>query len=249
MKKFLCIILVCLLIIATALSAASCSDSASESYVDPAPAATIASWQKTYTAGDFGIRNKKDPFVEFTLNTGETIRVELYPTVAPISVDNFITYVKEGFYTGVAFHRIIEGRMIQCGGFEIKDNKYVQKTATHDAIKGEFLANGVMNTLSHTRGVISMARTSAYDSATSQFFICSAVVTGWNGLYAAFGRVIDMESMAVVSRLEKVETAKEKLYGANESLDREVTEYEKSSDVPVTRVTVKKAVLVWDNNN
>ena len=237
MKKFLCIILVCLLLIVTALSAASCSDSA-DSYVDPEPASTIASWQKKYTAGDFGIRNKKDPFVEFTLSTGETIRVELYPGVAPISVDNFITYVKEGFYTGVAFHRIIEKQMIQCGGFEIKDNKYVQKTATHDAIKGEFLANGVNNTLSHTRGVISMARTPAYDSATSQFFICSAVVTGWDGLYAAFGRVIDMESMAVVSRLEKVETGSEALYYGADAYN--------SSDVPVTRVTVKKAVLVWD---
>ena len=239
MKKFFYALLISLLLISTAVSALACSKATSDSPVDPDPTSTIAKWQKTYTAGDFGIRNKKDPFVEFTFSTGESIRLELYPTVAPISVDNFITYVKEDFYVGTAFHRIIEGQMIQCGGFEIKDNKYVQKTATHDAIKGEFLANGVNNTLSHTRGVISMARTSANDSATSQFFICSDTVSGWNGSYAAFGRVIDMESMTVVSRLEKIKTGTEDLYYGE-------TPYS-ATDVPTTRVTITKAVLVWDN--
>ena len=169
MKKVLCIILISILLIATAISALACSDETSDAAtVDPDPIGTIATWQKIYTAGDFGIRNKKDPFVEFTLSTGESIRLELYPTVAPISVENFITYVKEGFYEGTVFHRIIKGQMIQCGGFEIKEDKLVQKNATHDPIKGEFLSNGVANTLAHTRGVLSMARTSDKNSAHSQ---------------------------------------------------------------------------------
>ena len=202
------------------------------------PAATILRWQKTYTAGDFGIRSKKNPFVEFAFSTGDSIRLELYPTVAPISVDNFITYVKEGFYEGTAFHRIIEGQMIQGGGFTIKNDAYVHKDPTHDPIKGEFAKNGVNNALAHTAGVLSMARTTVYDSATSQFFICSGSVPSWNGSYAAFGRVIDKESMAAVSRFEKLETHSEDIYYGDTASS--------SSDVPITRVTIKKAVLVWD---
>ena len=222
-------------LLAACFSFAACSKK--EDTTDDA--AVIASWQEKYTAGSFGIRSKKDPFVEFTFNTGDTIRVELYKSVAPITVNNFITYVEEGFYEGVTFHRIKQGQMIQTGGFVIEDNVFVQKEPTHPAIKGEFKINGVNNTLSHTSGVISMARTDlSFDSATSQFFICSATVTGWDGSYAAFGRVIDEESMAVVSRLEKLETHSERLYyGA---------EYSTPSDVPVTRVTINKAKLVWD---
>lgn len=246
MKKIICFVLALFLLTWAAISAVACSDkngsagdfAFSGDYVDDDPAATIAKWQATYTAGDFGIRNKKDPFVEFTLSTNESIRVELYPNIAPISVNNFITYVTEGFYPGTAFHRILEGQMIQCGGFVLKEDKYVEKDATHDPIKGEFSANGVTNNLKHLRGVISMARTKVMDSATTQFFICSGTVSGWDGAYAAFGRVIDKESMDVVSRLEKLETHSENIYYGEDA--------QLSSDVPVTRVTIKNAVLVWD---
>ena len=234
MKKFICVLSICFLLTLTAFSAAACSKTQEET-----PAETIARWQATYTAGDFGIRSKSDPFVEFTLNTGESIRVELYPSVAPISVNNFVTYVEEGFYEGTAFHRIKSGQMVQGGGFTLnKDNQYVHKDPTHDAIKGEFRNNGVPNNLLHTRGVISMARTSLSDSATSQFFFCADSVPSWDGEYAAFGRVIDKESMAVISRLEKVSTGSEVLYYGESGST--------AADVPVTRVTIKKATLVWD---
>ena len=240
MKKLLCVITLLLLLFATAFSAVACSE---KQEAEPTPSEIITRWQRTYTAGDFGIHNKKNPFVEFTLDTDETIRLELYPSVAPITVENFITYVNEGFYSGCAFHRIIKGQMIQCGGFEIKDGLYVKKPPTHDPIKGEFKKNGVNNTLSHTPGVISMANTGEPDySASSEFFICSdlseAVTESYDGKYAAFGRVIDEESMAVVSRLEKVETHSEPLYQGETGYTRE--------DVPVTRVTVKSVVLVWN---
>lgn len=207
---------------------------------DKADAAqTIAEWKSKYTAGDFGIRDEKDPFVELELSNGDSIRLELYPDVAPISVVNFMKYVKDGFYDGVVFHRIIKGFMIQTGGFEEKDGRISQKTATYPAIKGEFAANGVTNNLSHTRGVLSMARTSAYDTATSQIFICSEITAqntrGLNGSYAAFGKVIDEESMQAVSKLEKVETAQKTLYYGSVA--------QTSSDVPVDTVYIKKATL------
>lgn len=231
MKKIFCFALILSVLLTTALCAACGGDKTSDVAL-----ATIDGWQKTYTAGEFGIHSKKNPFVEITLDTDETIRLELYPTVAPRSVENFLTYAREGFYDGVAFHRIIQGMMIQTGGFEVKDGAYVHKDPTHPAIKGEFYANGVNNTLAHTRGVISMARTYVNDSATSQFFICSAVYPSFDGQYAAFGRVIDLESMAVVDRLEKLETHDEPVYYGEQSVP--------SSNVPVTRVTIKKVILV-----
>jgi len=238
MKKLVSLLLITVLLFAAVLSVAACS----EKEPTASAAATIAEWQSKYTAGDFGIHSKKDPFVELKLSTGESIRLELFPNVAPISVNNFITYVQEGFYEGVAFHRIRKGEMIQTGGFEIVDDNYVQKEATHPAIQGEFLANGVVNTLSHVRGVLSMARTPAFNSATSQIFICAElgqdVTASYNGSYAAFGRVIDEESMAVVARLENVETHAEYVYYGETPVS--------ASDVPVTRVTITKATLVWD---
>ena len=233
MKKFLCILSVSLLLVVTALSAVACSSKTED------PSETLARWQRTYTAGDFGIRSLKNPFVEFTLDTNETIRLELYPTVAPITVNNFVTYVEEGFYEGTAFHRIVEGEMIQGGGFVLdKDDRFVHKDATHNAIKGEFESNGVTNNLLHTRGVLSTARTEDTNGATSQFFICAGTVSRWDGDYAAFGKVIDEESMEVVSRINKLATGTESIiYGESEI---------SSSNVPVTRVKIKKAQLVWD---
>ena len=232
MKKVFCVLLISLLLVATALSAAACSADTTEA----SPSETIAQWQKMYTAGEFGIRSKKNPFVEFTFDTDETIRLELYPNVAPLSVDNFITYVKEGFYEGIAFHRIISSA-IQWGAYEVKEDRLVYKEATHPAIKGEFKSNGVSNTLSHRKGVISMAR-STVNSATSQVFICPVDVTSYDGSYAAFGRVIDEESMTVVTRIASLNTHSEALYQGES--------YSTASDVPETRVTIKKAVLVWD---
>ncbi len=115
------------------------------------------------------------------------IVVELYPEVAPITVENFKGLVADSFYDGLIFHRIIEEFMIQGGGF---DEEYREKDCP--SIKGEFAANGINNDLPHTRGVISMARTNVFDSASSQFFIMHEDTYGrdLDGLYAAFGKVV-----------------------------------------------------------
>ncbi len=136
--------------------------------------------------------------VKFTMTSegkplGEFI-VELYPEYAPITVANFLKLVNEGFYNGVGFHRVYEGFMAQ-GGDPDGDGR---SDGTETTIKGEFASNGVVNNLSHTRGVISMARTKDPNSASTQFFICySDDYTGsLDGGYAAFGKVI--EGMEVV---------------------------------------------------
>ena len=113
-----------------------------------------------------------------------TITLELYGKTAPISVRNFVTLAKSGFYNGLNFHRIIDGFMMQGGAPN-------ENSPTLTPIPGEFSTNGYVNNLLHKRGVISMARSSVLDSATSQFFIMQADKTHLDGKYAAFGMVID----------------------------------------------------------
>ena len=115
-----------------------------------------------------------------------TITVELDGDAAPITVQNFMDLANDGFYDGLTFHRIIAGFMMQGGDPNGNGTGGSEKT-----IKGEFSANGVENSLSHTRGAISMARSQAYDSASSQFFICHADSTFLDGQYACFGYVTD----------------------------------------------------------
>lgn len=117
-----------------------------------------------------------------------TMKLELYPEIAPITVENFVNYVNDGFYDGLTFHRIYKGFMIQGGNPDGTGSGGQNLTP----IKGEFALNGVENTISHTRGTISMARTSqSMDSATSQFFICDADSTFLDRQYAAFGKLIE----------------------------------------------------------
>ena len=127
------------------------------------------------------------------------IVVELYPDVAPITVDNFKNLVSENFYDGLIFHRIIKGFMIQGGGIT---EDYKEKDCP--SIKGEFASNGVQNDLLHTRGVISMARTTVPDSASSQFFIMHEAAPHLDGDYAAFGKVV--EGIEVVDKIASVKT-------------------------------------------
>ncbi|MCI1665249.1 MAG: peptidylprolyl isomerase [Atopobiaceae bacterium] len=115
-----------------------------------------------------------------------TISVELNAVIAPITVANFAKLVNEGFYDGLTFHRVISGFMIQGG-----DPNGNGTGGSDQTIKGEFSQNGVVNTISHVRGTISMARSSSYDSASSQFFIMQADNTSLDGSYAAFGHVTD----------------------------------------------------------
>ena len=121
---------------------------------------------------------------EGTEQTGDIV-IQLRPDVAPITVENFESLVSSGFYDGLTFHRVYSGFMIQGG-----DPKGNGTGGSEKTIKGEFSANGVNNTLSHKRGVVSMARSSSYNSASSQFFICHADSTFLDGNYAAFGEVV-----------------------------------------------------------
>ena len=127
-----------------------------------------------------------NPIVTIEMEDGGVIRLELYPDIAPITVDNFVSLVKKGFYDGLIFHRVISGFMIQGG-----DPKGTGMGGPGYTIKGEFRANGVVNNIKHERGVISMARSMMPDSAGSQFFIMHADAPHLDGQYAAFGRVIE----------------------------------------------------------
>ena len=129
------------------------------------------------------------PLVRMTLENEMTMDIELYDDVAPISVKNFLKLVDEKFYEGIVFHRIIAEFMAQAGGYLVNGNNLEDAKKT-ETIKGEFKSNGVENNLKHTKGVISMARTSVKDSGSSQFFICTASAPHLDGEYAAFGKVV-----------------------------------------------------------
>ena len=137
--------------------------------------------------------------VKIEMADGGIIKIKLYSDVAPITVANFEKLVKEGFYDGLIFHRVINGFMIQGG-----DPTGTGMGGSPDNIKGEFASNGVTNNLSHTRGTISMARTMVKDSASSQFFIVHEDATYLDGEYAAFGVVT--EGMDVVDKIAGVDT-------------------------------------------
>ena len=141
----------------------------------------------------------KNPVVTIEMMNGDTIKAELYPEIAPNTVNNFISLVKKGFYDGLIFHRVISGFMIQGGcpdGTGMGGPGY--------CIKGEFLQNGFPNSLNHTEGVLSMARAMSPNSAGSQFFIMHKDAPHLDGAYAAFGKVI--EGMENVNKITDVRT-------------------------------------------
>lgn len=141
----------------------------------------------------------KNPIVTIEMNNGKTIKAELYPEIAPNTVNNFISLVQKGFYDGLTFHRVIYGFMIQGGcpyGTGTGGPGY--------QIKGEFAGNGFANNLAHEEGVLSMARSMMPDSAGSQFFIMHKAAPHLDGQYAAFGRVID--GMDVVNEIAECDT-------------------------------------------
>jgi len=150
-----------------------------------------------------------------------TITVELYPEKAPKTVENFLKLARSGFYSGLIFHRVISGFMIQGGGM---DAAFEGKHA--DSITGEFAANGhPENDISHKRGVISMARTNVPDSASSQFFIMHKDSPFLDGQYAAFGAVTD--GMDIVDKIAAVQTGSYMYY----------------QDVPVTPIVIKEVTV------
>ena len=133
------------------------------------------------------------------MENGKKIKIELYPDIAPISCENFEKLVKQGFYDGLTFHRVIPGFMIQGG---CPNGTGTGGPGWH--IKGEFASNGVKNDLKHTRGVLSMARSMMPDSAGSQFFIMHKDAPHLDGNYAAFGKVV--EGMEVVDEIAECAT-------------------------------------------
>lgn len=141
----------------------------------------------------------QNPVVTITMRNGGVIRAELYPEIAPNTVNNFISLVKKGFYNGLTFHRVIRGFMLQGGcpdGTGMGGPGY--------SIKGEFSQNGFKNDLKHTEGVLSMARSMMPNSAGSQFFIMHKAAPHLDGSYAAFGKVI--EGMDVVNTIAAGQT-------------------------------------------
>ncbi len=137
--------------------------------------------------------------IEIEMENGSLMKAELYPEIAPITVENFVKLIKEDFFAGLIFHRVIYGFMIQGGGFTVDgEHKEAQ------AIKGEFDANGTPNPLKHTRGVLSMARTMFPNSASSQFFIMHKDSPHLDGQYAAFGKVT--EGLEVVDAIAECDT-------------------------------------------
>ena len=157
-----------------------------------------------------------NPIVRITMDSGKTIRLELYPEIAPVTVENFLDLVKKGFYDGLTFHRIIPGFMIQGG-----DPSGNGTGGPGYKIKGEFRSNGVKNDLKHERGVISMARAFDPNSAGSQFFIMHEDAPHLDGEYVAFGKVI--EGLDTVDEIASVETG--------------------FQDAPVNKVIMKKVEI------
>ncbi|MBE5870207.1 MAG: peptidylprolyl isomerase [Lachnospiraceae bacterium] len=141
----------------------------------------------------------QNPIVTIEMENNDVIKAELYPDIAPISVNNFISLIQKNYYNGLIFHRVIRGFMIQGGcpdGTGMGGPGY--------SIKGEFAANGVENNLKHTEGVLSMARAMHPDSAGSQFFIMHKTSPHLDGQYAAFGKVI--EGMENVNKIAETAT-------------------------------------------
>ena len=187
MKKILAFILALSLTV-TALLLCSCDQSGKEKYGDSFTAKT-----------GLNTNNHLLHNVEITVENYGIITLTLDETIAPITVKNFLKLAGEGFYDGLTFHRIIDGFMIQGG-----DPKGNGTGGSNQKITGEFAANGIQNAIPHVRGVISMARSQAMNSASSQFFIMHKDYSGLNGQYAAFGEVVS--GMEVVDAIATVST-------------------------------------------
>lgn len=141
----------------------------------------------------------QNPVVTFTMENGDVIKAELYPDIAPVSVNNFIDLIQHNFYDGLIFHRVIRGFMIQGG-----DPEGTGMGGPGYSIRGEFAQNGYPNDLKHTEGVLSMARSMHPNSAGSQFFIMHKDAPHLDGAYAAFGKVI--EGMENVNKIAETAT-------------------------------------------
>ena len=192
-KKFSFLLVLAVLVMGLSACGGSKSDTTSETKATKAPKATETA-EVTKEPESKTTDTKGKHHAKIKVKNYGTIEVELDGDTAPITVANFIKLVNEKFYDGLTFHRIISGFMIQGG-----DPKGDGTGGSKKTIKGEFAQNGVENNLSHTRGVISMARSNEPDSASSQFFIVQADSTYLDGQYAAFGKVT--KGMDIVDKI------------------------------------------------
>ncbi len=204
----------------------------------------------------------ENPIVTMEVENYGTIKLELYPEIAPETVANFVKLSQNGFYDGLKFHRVVDGFMIQGGdingdgtgspNLSDLDPNIKKENDREYCIKGEFLANKHKNTLKHQEGVISMARADytsyspnlseeSYNSAGSQFFIMTANNTSLDGSYAAFGKVI--EGMDVVHAIEKVEVKAIENSKETEENSSEETKEEKEKSIPVKDVVISKVTV------
>ena len=210
MKKVLCIVMAMLLLCSCSAGVNTTYTTSENANQTPAPTPTDNTVKENVTM--------ENTNVKITMDNGGEIYLELYPEYAPETVANFVSLVKDGFYDGLTFHRIIRGFMIQGGDPEGTGFGGSDKT-----IKGEFASNGfTQNTLSHERGVISMARSQMPNSASSQFFIVHEAAPHLDGDYAAFGVVT--EGMDTVDEIANV-----------------ATDY---NDRPITPVVIEKMEII-----
>ncbi len=215
MKKLLLIITICALALtgcgkATTSSSGSKATATAKTTSSPAATPAATAWA---VPGD----DEVTAVVEMEMESGNTVTIGLFADYAPATVENFLSLVKEGFYDGLTFHRVISGFMVQGG-----DPEGTGMGGSDKEIKGEFKGNGfAKNTIAHDRGVISMARSQLPDSASSQFFIVHKSSPHLNGQYAAFGKVLS--GIEVIDEIAAVETD--------------------ASDKPSTPVVIKKMTV------
>ena len=141
----------------------------------------------------------EDIKIKIQMENGDIMEGELYPDIAPITVENFVKLIQNKFFDGLIFHRVIKGFMIQGGGYDQEMKQHVASS-----IKGEFESNGIQNNIKHEKGVLSMARTMVKDSASSQFFIMHEAAPHLDGEYAAFGKIT--KGLDVVDRIASCDT-------------------------------------------
>lgn len=210
-----------------ALFLSSCSITAPKSTPTPAPTSAPTATSAAAKSLEELTQNKEYITITVSINgTDKVMSGELYPDLAPETVANFNKLVADGFYNGLIFHRVISGFMIQGGGY---DENMTEKESPYGEIKGEFDSNGFENPLKHTRGVLSMARTSIPDSATSQFFIMHEDYPYLDGEYAAFGKIT--EGLDVVDEIAA---------SATTSLSNGMT------DVPESAIVIKDISIITE---
>ncbi len=182
--------------------------------------------------------------IDIEMENGQHMHAELYPDIAPKTVENFLRLINDGFYDGLIFHRVIEGFMIQGG-----DPLGTGTGGPGWQIVGEFSQNGHPNPLAHTKGVLSMARSADPNSAGSQFFIMTSDSPHLDGSYAAFGKLIDEESLAVADAIVQSRTPRKELESGKSATDivdddnQPVNVHQGNLDMPLSPQRIKKITV------